>query len=516
MGGKYILTIDVGTQSTRGIVFDNQGNIIEKEKKEYEPYFSNFPGQAEQEADFYWNTICDICKRLKEKKANVFEAILGVTLTTMRNTIIPVDEDGKPLRPAILWLDQRMAKAQDKIPLIYASVLKAIGEKEKIQNFRQVFRWQWIKENERTIYDSTYKYLLLSAYLNYKLTGDFVDSTASQIGYVPFDFKRRKWASKYDVKRIAFNIERKKMPQLVEPGVHIGVVSFKASCETGIKEGIPVIASGSDKGCETLGTGCINNETGNLSLGSAVTIQTTTSKYIEIHRFIPAYPSIITNRYNPEVQINRGYWMVRWFKNEFAEKEKMESEEQDVPVEVLLDKLLEMVPVGSDGLFLQPYWGGELKDPYAKGTVIGFTDSHTRAHIYRAIIEGINYAVLDGIEAIERKTKRRINHIAISGGGSQSDNICQITADMMGRSVYRVQTYETSGLGAAVAAFKALGVFNTYEEAVNEMVHKQTVFEPNSVNARQYRQMYQQVYKKIYPNLKRLYKEIDDITKGSR
>ncbi len=516
MGLKYILTIDVGTQSTRGIIFDNQGQIIEKEKREYNPYFSNVPGYAEQEGDFYWHTICDVCQVLKQKQPKIFEDLLGVTLTTMRNTVVPVDENGEPLRPVILWLDQRMAKAHDKIPFMYASVLKLIGEEKKIQNFRRVFRWQWIKENEKNVYKNTYKYLLLSAYLNFKLTGHFIDSTASQIGYVPYDFKRRKWASKYDVKSIAFNIDHKKMPKLVEPGEEIGLISSKASCETGIQAGIPVIASGSDKGCETLGTGCLDSETGNLSLGSAVTIQTTTPKYIEIHRFIPAYPSVIPNQYNPEIQINRGYWMVRWFKNEFAEIEKKQSEEQDIPVEVLLDKLLEMVPAGSDGLFLQPYWGGELKDPYAKGAVIGFTDSHTRAHIYRAIVEGINYAVLDGIESIERKTQRRINAIAISGGGSQSDNICKITADMMGRTVYRVQTYETSGLGAAVAAFKALNVFDTYEEAVNGMVHKESVFEPNPENAKKYKQMYQQAYKKIYPNLKKLYKEIDHITSGNK
>lgn len=513
---KYILTIDVGTQSIRGIIFDNKGNIVDKIKKEYTPYFSNFPGYAEQEGDFYWELICHATQELKKRQHKVFKALIGVTLTTMRNTVVLVDKSGKPLRPAILWLDQRMANAVEKIPLAYTSVLKVLGEEEKINNFRKVFRWQWIKENEKDVYDNTHKYLLLSAFLNYKLTGNFRDSSASQIGYIPFDFKRRKWASKYDVKSIAFNIDRDKMPHLVEPEDQIGIITKKASEETGIKRGIPVIASGSDKGCETLGTGCLDSSTGNLSLGSAVTIETTTQKYVEIHGFIPSYPSAIREYYNPEVQINRGYWMVRWFKNEFAEKERKEALEKDVPVEVLLDKLLDIVPVGCDGLFLQPYWGGELKDPFAKGAVIGFTDDHTRAHIYRAIVEGINYAVLDGIESIERKTKKRMNQIAISGGGSQSDNICSITADMLGRTVYRVQTYETSGLGAAIVTFKALGVFDTYEEAVKEMVHRDSVFEPNQENVQKYKRMYEQIYKKIYPNLKKLYRDIDRITKGDR
>lgn len=513
MKEKLLLTIDIGTQSIRGIIFDNFGNIIEKEKREYNPYFSNAPGYAEQDADVYWKTICEVCQKLKNVNRAAFESILGVTLTSMRNTVVMVDENGIPLRPAILWLDQRMAEAKEKIPVIYGMAFKALKQQEKIHNFKRVFRWQWIKENEKDTYYKTYKYLLLSAYLNYKLTGYYLDSSASQIGYIPYDFKKRKWASKLDVKSVVFDIDKDKMTDLVEPGELLGRISKTASTETGLKEGLPVIASGSDKGCETLGTGCLDSSTGNISLGSAVTIQTTIDKYIEIHPFIPAYPAVIPKKYNPEVQINRGYWMIRWFKKEFAEKEVLESKVQDIPVEVLLDNLLNTVPPGSEGLFLQPYWGGELKDPFAKGAVIGFTDEHTRAHLYRAIIEGINYAVLDGIEAIERKTGRRIETLAISGGGSQSDNICQITADMIGRVVYRVQTYETSGLGAAVCGFKALNVFDTYDAAVKNMVRQENIFKPNSDNSKKYKMLYNNIYKKIYPSLKKLYKEMDKIVK---
>ncbi len=512
MKERYILTIDVGTQSTRGIIFDEEGNIIIKEKREYNPYFSEFPGHAEQDALLYWDNICNICRNLKYKNSRVFNEIIGITITTMRNTVVLVDHEGIPLRPAILWLDQRRAVKDEKLPFPYNLAVKAVKEEEMIRNFKKAFRWQWVKENEKEISEKTFKYLMLSAYLNFKMTGRFIDSSASQIGYIPFDFKRGKWASGNDIKKFVFNIDKEKLPILVTPGTLIGAINKDAAGETGLSEGIPVIATGSDKGCETLGTGCLNSHTGNISLGSAVTIQTMIDKYIEIHPFFPSYPSVMPGKYNPEVQINRGYWMVRWFKNEFAEKEMQESMKKDIPVEVLLNNLLENVSPGSDGLLLQPYWGGELKDPLAKGAVIGFTEIHTRAHLYRAIIEGINFAVLHGIESIEKKTGRRMKYLAISGGGSQSDNICQITADMMGRNVYRVQTFETSGLGAAVAGFKALGIFETYEDAVNHMVFRQASFQPNHTNTIIYKKLYS-VYKKIYPNLKKLYSEIDSIIK---
>jgi sugar (pentulose or hexulose) kinase len=136
---------------------------------------------------------------------------------------------------------------------------------------------------------------------------------------------------------------------------------------------------------------------------------------------------------------------------------------------------------------------------------------HTRAHIYRAIIEGINYGLLDGIEKIEKKSKKRINKVFVSGGGSQSDTICQITADMLNRSVYKVQTYETSGLGSSIIGFVALGIYKNYEEAIKNMVHHKSEYVPNNINVNIYKDFYNRVYKKIYPALRELYKEIRDI-----
>ncbi len=507
----YFLSIDVGTQSTRGIIFDEFGNLVVKEKVAYKAYIPNENGFAERDADFYWDIICHVINKIKDENHEYIASLSGVALVTMRNTVVPVDKEGRPLRPAILWLDQRMAKAEEALNPVFETGVSLIGQGKKIDNFRKVFKWQWIKENEPEVANNTYKYMLLSSYLNYKLTGEFVDSEAAQIGYVPYDFKKKRWAKKSDVKSIVFPIERSKLVGLKSVGESLGAITKEASEQTGIQEGISVIATGSDKGCETIGAGAIDSSISNLSLGSAVTIQTTHHKYIEMSRFVPSYPAAMPNKFNPEVQINRGYWMVNWFKNEFAEKEVNEALEKDVPVETLLNNLLDQVNPGSDGLMLQPYWGGDLNDPYAKGAVIGFTDVTTRAHLYRAIIEGINYAVIDGIHLIQKKMNCKIKTIVISGGGSQSDNICQITADMTGIPVSRIQTYETACLGASIAGFVSAGVYASYEEAIEKMVHSEETFEPNEKKHKVYDQLYKNVYKKIYPNLKGIYKELGKI-----
>ncbi|OQA47316.1 MAG: Xylulose kinase [Firmicutes bacterium ADurb.Bin300] len=182
-----------------------------------------------------------------------------------------------------------------------------------------------------------------------------------------------------------------------------------------------------------------------------------------------------------------------------------------VHAEDLLNKELSQIPPGSGGLIIQPYWTPELMLKDARGAIIGFNDTHTRIHIYRAIIEGINFALMDGIERIEHKTKTPITRVMVAGGGSQSDEICQITADMLGRPVCRVQTHETSGLGAAILGFTGIGEFSSLTEAVKSMVQHKDVFTPDTKNNSVYRKLYEQVYKNMYPALKGLYKATNGI-----
>jgi len=508
----YILSLDCGTQSVRAILFDSQGNIVGKEKVEFEPYFSKQPGWAEQEPHVFWDSCCAACQTLKTRQPEDWEHIQGVAVTTQRDTTIIVDKQGKTLRPAIIWLDQRMAQCREPLPFYDNVLFKTIGMTKTVEILRRQTKTNWIIENEPELWEQTYKVLLLSGFFIYQLTGKFVDSVASQIGHIPFDYKRQCWCKSYDFKWRMFGIDQDKLYDLVKPGEIIAGVTAQAAAATGIKEGTPVIAAGSDKGCETLGVGCMNPACASMSFGTTATVQINTQRYLEPIQFMPAYPASIPGYYNPEIEIFRGYWMISWFKKEFGLREMMEAEQRGVPPEEVLDEKLADIPPGSQGLILQPFWTPGLKMPEAKGAIIGFGDVHTRAHIYRAIIEGINYALLEGLENLEKKSKVKVRKIAVSGGGSQSNAICQITADMFNRTVVRGQTYETSGLGAAINGFVGLKVFNSYEEAVNHMVHYTSAFEPDPKNARLYRELYERVYCKIYPRLESLYQEIKEIT----
>ena len=212
--------------------------------------------------------------------------------------------------------------------------------------------------------------------------------------------------------------------------------------------------------------------------------------------------------------VHRGYWMVNWFKKEFGLREEQLAAKKNVAAETLFDDLLRQVPPGAMGLVLQPYWssGANSEGPEAKGAMIGFGDVHTRAHIYRAIIEGIGFALREGKERLEKRGKITFERLRVSGGGSQSDEILQITANLFNLPVERPHTYETSGLGAAMAVAVGTGVYSSFPEAVDSMVRFQSRFEPQADQVAIYEQLFQQVYRKLYKQLRPSYRAIRRIT----
>jgi sugar (pentulose or hexulose) kinase len=235
---------------------------------------------------------------------------------------------------------------------------------------------------------------------------------------------------------------------------------------------------------------------------------------VEVIPLIPPYPAAVPGAYSLEIQIYRGFWMVSWFKDEFAHREQRIADERGIHPETLFDELVEQVPPGSMGLVLQPYWSPGLKvpGPEAKGAVIGFGDVHTRAHFYRAILEGLAYALREGKERTERRSRIPITALRVSGGGSQSDAAMQLTADIFGLPTARPHLYETSGLGAAIDAAVGLGLHPNFDVAVKEMTCVGRVFEPDHQNREIYEGLYQRVYKGMYKKLKPMYEEIREIT----
>jgi len=513
MRDRYLLAVDCGTQSLRAMIFAVNGEMAARVKECYPPCDSPGPGRAEQDPDIYWHSLKTACRKLKQTAPHFFDNIAGIGVTTLRNTLVNLDRQGRVLRPAITWMDQRRADPQtNKAPLLRLGYkVPVLGD--ILKENHALGKCNWIMQHQPEIWEHTHKYVQVSGFLNHRLTGVFADALASQIGYLPFDYKRHCWAQKrFNLAKILFPVPMEKLPRLVLAGEIIGRVSQAASDATGIAPGIPVIACGSDKGCETLGAGVAGPDMVNLSFGTTATVQTVSNRYFETLPLLPPYPSPMPGYYNPEVEILRGFWMISWFKDQFAHKEVAEADALGVPPEQLLDQCLERTSPGAMGLLVQPYWGPGLASPGAKGAMIGFGDVHDRNHVYRAVIEGLAFALLEGREKIEKKSRIRVQKAVVSGGASQSGRICQIAADIFNLPMIRGNTHETSGLGAAMITAKGVGIYPDIAAAARHMIQTETVFEPDPAHANLYRQLYERVYKKMYPALSPLYAQIRKIT----
>ncbi len=516
MSRDLILAIDTGTQSIRAIVLDPKGNLIARARVPIEAYFSERPGWAEQRPEYYWESLFKACQQLWQQPAaaSLRSRLAGVALTAQRATVVNVDREGCSLRPAILWLDQRRTFGQPPVGGLWGLAFRLSGVTDTVAYLQAEAEANWIRVNQPDIWARTYKYLYLSGYLTYRLCGRFVDSVGCQVGYMPFDYKRLRWAAKSDWKWQAVPMPDAMLAELVPPAGRLGEITPEAADATGIPVGLPLIAAAADKACEVIGAGCLAPHMGCLSYGTTATINTTHRKYVEPIPLIPPYPAAVPGAYSLEIQVFRGYWMVSWFKEQFGFPEQTLAADLGVEAEDLFEKLVEQVPPGSMGLMLQPYWTPGLRSPgpEAKGAIIGFGDVHTRAHLYRAILEGLAYALREGKDRIEQRSHVAVTELRVSGGGSQSDAAMQLTADIFGLPTARPHLYETSALGAAIDAAVGLGLHPDFDTAVREMTRVGTVFEPDSERHRIYDGLYQRVYKQMYRRLKPLYEQIREIT----
>ncbi|MBI9051280.1 MAG: FGGY-family carbohydrate kinase [Anaerolineaceae bacterium] len=513
MAAENILAIDNGSQSVRALVVSPKGELIAKARVPISTPDSPSPGFAEQHPDVFWNALCSACQQVWQMPGVDKSSIAAVALTTQRSTLVNVDKDGKPLRPAILWSDQRRTKGLRPVGGLWGLAFRAAGVMDTIQYLQAEAEGNWIQNHQPEIWQKTHKFLFLSGYLTYLLVGSFVDSVGCQVGYVPFDYQKQKWAGPSDWKWKAVPMSKEILPDLIPPSQLLGEITSAASEATGIPKGLPLIAAAADKACEVIGSGCLESHIGCLSYGTTATINTTHKKYVEIVPFIPPYPSAVPGFYNLELQIYRGYWMVSWFKEEFGLQEQQLAQQKGIETEALFDELAFAAPPGANGLVLQPYWTPGLRSPgpEAKGAIIGFGDMHTRAHLYRSILEGVAYALRDGAERTSKRSHKKITELRVAGGGSQSDASMQLTADIFGLPTARPHVYEASGLGAAINAMVGMGIHTSFESAVQSMTHMGDVFEPIPKHQMIYNELYEKIYQKMYTQLHPLYEAIQEI-----
>ena len=514
MSARHVLAIDVGTQSVRAIIFDEAGSVVARAQVVLAPPFTSpEPGWAELDAETYWTALVSAVTQLWRESGVDPSRVEGLALTTQRGTVICSDDHGTPLRPAIVWPDQRLATQLPPLSALWSVGFRLAGAHDLVRNLQRQAEVNWLAQHD-TRFAQTERVSLLSGWLTRRLVGSWVDAAACQVGYLPLEYRTQQWADAGSWRWQALAVRAAQLPRLVKGSEPLGTITDTAASALGLPRGLRMIAAAADKACEVLGCGALEPDTAHCSFGTAATINTTQARYVEVQRLLPAYPAAYPGAFNTEIQIERGFWLVSWFRREFGDAEVARAAALGTSPEALFDELMAAVPPGAMGLMLQPYWSPGLRDPgpEAKGAIIGFGGVHTRAHLYRALIEGIAYGLRAGRERIERKLGRPLTRLVISGGGSQSDGAMQVTANVFNLAAARPAVHDASALGAAMLAAAGVGVHGSVRDAVTAMAHEGARFTPEPDAVRTYDALYRDVYRPLYARLAPLYRRIRAIT----
>ena len=283
---SLILAIDFGTQSVRALAYAQSGECRAKHQLPIDQYQHPEPGWNEHDVEGFWTLLTASCQGLWGQGIDPAE-IAAVVVTTQRATVINLDEMGRPLRPAIIWTDQRRAPPRGRLPWLWRMLFGLLRIRPIVENLEAEAEANWLERHQPELLAQTAHFLLLSGYLNYRLTGEFKDSAGSQVGYVPFDFKKQDWCADSDWKWHSMAIKRYMLPGLAAVGETLGAVTAEAAEATGLPLALPVVAGAADKACEVLGVGAL--EAGVASV-SAVPPQRSTPRGRNTSRWCRSCP----------------------------------------------------------------------------------------------------------------------------------------------------------------------------------------------------------------------------------
>ena len=473
MNKKYIIGIDEGSQSCKIMIFDLKGNIICEGKEPLKSYNMPKPGIVEHPDDDWWTAICKASKKCMANFKGDINDILGIGLCTIRFCRAYMKEDGTLAQPGMSWMDIRVSKPYEKT-------------------------------NSQVKYASA-----SSGYISFRLTGEFKDTAANYQGMWPINTDTWNWLApgkEFD----CYGFSREMLPELVMPGEILGYISDKASKETNLPKGLPVVASANDKAVEGLGVGCTGDKTVVISLGTYIAAMMegigNPKGTISFWSNFACEP----NKYLYESDgIRRGMWTVSWFKNVLGDSYEEKAKKLGLSAEEYLDIEAKDVPAGCDGLITIPDWLAPTDKLYKKGMMIGFDGRHSRAHMYRSILEAIALTLKFKVDSMMEELGAKPDTIIVSGGGSNSDMFMQIFSDVFNLKSVRNVVNGAAGLGAAICAAVALNAYDSFDDAIKNMVQIKDVFEPKKENIELYKQLleiYKDVTKYTDPLLERTYK----------
>ena len=493
----YFLGMDTSTTSSKALLIDEQGNVLAVASHPHTLHTPK-PLWAEQNPREWWEAVAASIRSVLEQARVRGEDIAAIGLTGQMHGLVLLDESGHVLRPAILWNDQRTQSQCDEIH-------RRIGKETFIRITGNVAltgftapKILWVQENEPDVFVRAKHILLPKDYIRLQLTGEYAMDKADGAGTVLFDLQARDWS---DEILAALEIPRAWMPKTYEGPEFTGQVTEEAASLTGLKAGTPVAAGGGDQAAQAVGMGIVEPGVVGLTVGtSGVVFATTPAPLIEPEGRLHAFCHAVPNRWHFMGVMLSAAGSLQWYRDTLAPNMSFD------------DLLTETAaaPAGSEGLQFLPYLSGERTphpDPLARGAFIGLTLRHSRAHMTRAVLEGVAFGLKDSFTLIQNAGLGAITQVRASGGGTKSALWRQILASVLETELVTVNTTEGAAYGAALLAGVGAHVWRDIIAACKACVKTtaRTLPAPSEVD---FYQAGYSIYRDLYPALKSIFRKM--------
>ncbi len=504
----YLIGFDIGTTSTRCILIDADGKLIASATSDY-PMDTPRPGWAEQDPDNWWEAAVITIKEVIEKSKINPSDISAIGLSGQMHGSVFLDKEGKVIRPALLWCDQRTQAQCDSIYDIFG------GEEEFIKlSYNKALagftapKILWLRDVEPDSYKKVDKILLPKDYIRYKLSGTFATEVSDASGTILMDIAERDWSDKI---LDGLSIGKDMLPPVYESSRVTSRVSEGAAKITGLTAGTPIVGGAGDQAGGAVGSAIVEEGVISDSLG--------TSGVVFAHSDRPSYDP--SGRLHCFCHAAEGAWHLmgvtlaaagsyKWYQDTFGASPDMTKAYPELSGYELLDKQAGEAVPGSEGLIFLPYLSGErtpYADPYARGVFFGLSYVHNQNHFVRSVLEGISYSQYDCLNLM-KDLGITSNKVVLFGGGARSPLWRQIISDIFDTRIVTLNVEEGPSYGAAILAGVGTGIYKNVKEATYKIIREDIEIDPIPENASKYAKYYK-VYQSLYSSLKRDFEKLE-------
>ena len=500
---EYLLAHDLGTSGNKATLFDTYGRMVASRTSAYETHLFN-NNWAEQNPADWWRAVCESSQQLLAD-ADPGD-VAAVALSGQMMGCLPVDGAGEPLRPSIIYCDQRATDEADQL-------LERIGAEEfyAIVGHRasagySIEKLMWLKAHEPDIYGRTACMLNAKDYINLKLTGQVATDYSDASGTNAFDLNTFEWS---DQIIDAAGVDAALFPELRKSTDVLGAITDAAADATGLKAGTPVVVGGGDGSCAAVGVGCIRPGTAYSYVGSSSWIALTAEKPIVDEQMRTMnWAHVVPGFLHPAGTMQTAGAAQQWLKNEVCLAECAEADARGVSPYEVIGEVIAKSPPGANGLVFLPYLLGERTprwNPNARGAFIGLTLGHKREDLLRAVLEGITYNLCIIVDIFRKHVP--FDSVTVIGGGAKGGVWREMMADIYNCRIKKLNVLEeATSMGAAVTAGVGAGLFDGFD-VVNRFIIVESVHEPHAEANRQYEKV-KPIFEKCYHALVDVYEDL--------